>query len=278
MTLRVAFQGEVGAYSHLAAKEALGESIELVPCVSFDDVFEATESGGVDRAVVPIENTLGGTIHRNYDLLLRHSLHIVGEDSLRIAHCLIAAPGVDLKDIVLVRSHPQALAQCEHRLRELGLKSEVAYDTAGSVKDLAESGRRDQAALASPLAAQVHGLAVLLQDMQDHQANHTRFLILGRSPLEKIPRGDLKVSVAFSLKNLPGALFKALAVFALRDLDLTKLESRPLPGKTWEYMFYLDFVTDDFEERGKRAIDHLGEICGMIRVLGVYPRNDAVGQ
>ena len=183
MTLRVAFQGEVGAYSHLAAKEALGESIELVPCVSFDDVFEATESGGVDRAVVPIENTLGGTIHRNYDLLLRHSLHIVGEDSLRIAHCLIAAPGVDLKDIVLVRSHPQALAQCEHRLRELGLKSEVAYDTAGSVKDLAESGRRDQAALASPLAAQVHGLAVLLQDMQDHQANHTRFLILGRSPL-----------------------------------------------------------------------------------------------
>lgn len=272
MSLRVAFQGERGAYSHLAAQALLGASIELLPCASFDEVFEAVASGSADRGVVPVENSLAGTIHRVYDLLLRHPLHLVGEHALRVAHSLIAAPGVTLADVRVVLSHPQALAQCEHQLRALGLVGEVAYDTAGAVKLLAESGRRDAAALASPLAAEVYGMQVLREEMQDHEHNFTRFAVLSREPLTERPPGDLKVSVALSLQNEPGALFKALAVFALRNLDLTKIESRPLPGRAWEYLFYVDFVTDDFAGKGQRALGHLEEICGMLKLLGVYPR------
>jgi prephenate dehydratase len=270
--MRVGFQGELGAYSHLAAREVIGAAVEVVPCVSFDDVFERLEAGDVDRGIVPVENSLAGTIHRVYDLLLRHSLHIVAEHVLKIAHSLIVAPGVELSQVEAVLSHPQALAQCEHRLREMGLPTEAAYDTAGSVKQLSESGRCDAAALASELAAEVYGMRVLRSDMQDHADNYTRFVVLAREPLASHPEGPLKVSVAFSLKNEPGGLFKALAVFALRDLDLTKLESRPIPGRTWEYMFYLDFITDDYAGTGQRAIAHLEEICGMLQVLGVYPR------
>lgn len=270
MTMRVAFQGEVGAYSHLAAQELLGADMEVVPCVSFDDVFSAVEEARVDRGIVPIENSLGGTIHRNYDLLLRHALNIVAEHSLQISHCLIGRPESRLENVRIVRSHPQALAQCEHRLRAMGVKEEVAYDTAGSVKELAGTDRPDVAALASRLAAQVYGMKILQHDMQDHANNHTRFLVLAREASGATPSGLAKASVAFSLKNVPGALFKALAVFALRDIDLTKLESRPIPGQTWNYMFYLDFVTDDFAGRGQRAIEHLKEISVMLRVLGVY--------
>ncbi|MBK8480690.1 MAG: prephenate dehydratase [Proteobacteria bacterium] len=272
MSLRVAFQGERGAYSHLAAQALLGPNVEVLPCVSFDEVFDTVASGAAERGVVPVENSLAGTIHRVYDLMIRHSLHIVGEHALRIAHSLIAAPGVALEDVRVVLSHPQALAQCEHRLRALGLKSEVAYDTAGAVKLLAESGRRDAAALASPLAAEVYGMQVLREELQDHEHNYTRFAVLNREALTERPSGDLKISVALSLHNEPGALFKALAVFALRNLDLTKIESRPLPGRTWEYLFYIDFVSDDFANKGRRALGHLEEICGMLKVLGVYPR------
>lgn len=287
MSQRVAYQGEPGAYSDLAAREALGREIETVPCESFDAVFERLAAGEVERAVVPVENSLAGTIHRVYDLLLRHDLSIVGERTLAISHCLIAAPGVHLADIRVVRSHPHALAQCEHRLRELGLAVEVAADTAGAVKALAASGRRDAAALASAWAAEVYGLDVLQTAMEDHVHNYTRFIVLARDataePLEALDGADdadapteLKVSVAFSLDaNVPGALFRALAVFALRDLDLTKIESRPLPGEeSWAYMFHLDFVTDDFAARGARALEHLGEVAPVVELLGVYPRDD----
>jgi prephenate dehydratase len=157
----------------------------------------------------------------------------------------------------------------------MGLTEEAAYDTAGSVKELAESGRPDTAALASRLAASVYGMQIMQPEMQDHENNQTRFLLLAREAQQQGVEGPLKASVAFSLKNMPGALFKALAVFALRDIDLTKLESRPLPGETWNYMFYLDFVVEDYDERGRRAIDHLQEISTMLRVLGVYPRAGA---
>lgn len=287
MTLRVAYQGEPGAYSDLAAREALGGAIETVPCESFDAVFERLAAGEVERAVVPVENSLAGTIHRVYDLLLRHDLSIVGERTLTISHCLIAAPGVALEEIEVVRSHPHALAQCEHRLRNLGLAVEVAADTAGAVKTLAASGSRNAAALASAWAAEVYGLSVLQTAMEDHVHNYTRFIVLARdATAETLDTGhesdeadgpaELKVSVAFSLDaNVPGALFRALAVFALRDLDLTKIESRPLPGEeSWAYMFHLDFVTDDFMARGARALEHLGEVAPVVELLGVYPRDD----
>jgi prephenate dehydratase len=278
-SLRVAFQGERGAYSDLAARRTFGDDIDTVPVHTFDDVFEAVAAGTVHRGVVPIENALAGTIHRNYDLMQRHDLQIIGETYLPVSHCLIAAPGVAVEDIRLVRSHPQALAQCEHTLRAMGVAEEAAYDTAGAVKDLAASGERDVAAIASRFAAHVYGMAVVRADVQDWPHNATRFLSLSRAPVAPADQAEraLKVSLAFSLKSVSGALFKALAIFALRDLDLTKLESRPLPERPWDYTFYLDFVTDDFDGAATRAIENLREIAVDLTVLGRYPRNDSYG-
>ncbi|MBI3244577.1 MAG: prephenate dehydratase [Chloroflexi bacterium] len=269
--MRVAFQGERGAYSEAAAIAYFGESIQPVPCPSFDEVFEGVESGAVERGAIPIENSLAGSIHRNYDLLLRHNLHIVGEKIFRVKHCLIAHPGVALADVKQVWSHPQALAQCEHFVKRLGATIEATYDTAGSVKLLKEAGRRDVAAIASRRAAEVYEMQILEEGVEDDAANFTRFLVLSRQPEPT----DLpsKTSIVFSLRNTPGALFKALSVFALRDLDLTKIESRPIPGKTWEYSFYLDFAGNTAEPVTARALDHLQEIATTMRVLGSYPRD-----
>ena len=274
--MKVAFQGVEGAYSHLAARAIFGVDAQFVPSGSFDHVFERVEQGEADYGVVPVENTVAGTIHRTYDLLLHSSLSIVGEYSQQVQHCLIAMPNVSLDEVKVVISHPQALAQCERNLRELGLNPEAGTNTAGSVKAIAESGRRDAAALASRFAAETYGMNVLREGMQDHPHNFTRFVRLCPSPLQpsEADAGPIKASVAFSLKNEPGALFKALAVFTLRDIDLTKLESRPIPGTAWEYMFYLDFVTDDFQGKGSRALEHLQEICTMFKLLGAYRRQD----
>jgi prephenate dehydratase len=267
----VAFQGERGAYSEMAALAALGEGIIPVPNRSFDEVFESVESGKTDLGLVPIENSLAGSIHRNYDLLLRHSLYIIGETQLRIAHCLIANPGVALDEIKIVRSHPQALAQCEHHLTEMGLVAEAAYDTAGSVRDLKESGERDVAALASRLASEVYEMNILREEMEDDRLNFTRFLVLSRTPV--VPEGESKTSIVFALNNEPGGLFRAMACFALRDIDLTKIESRPIPGSPWEYRFYLDFVGDGSNGPSKKALDHLAERAAELRILGTYPRS-----
>jgi prephenate dehydratase len=272
---RVAFQGERGAYSEMAALNALSDDIEPVPCRSFDVVFEKVQASECDLGLVAVENSLAGSIHRNYDLLLRHQLHIVGETQLRIEHCLIANPGVALDDIRLVRSHPQALAQCEHHLSEMGVESEIAYDTAGSVRDLKESGEQDVAALASRLAAEIYGMQVLREDMEDNQLNYTRFLVLALKPVH--PTGEVKTSIVFALQNRPGVLFRAMACFALRDIDLTKIESRPLPGSPWEYRFYLDFVGSQHHGAGPQALNHLREMATELRVLGSYPRQVWVG-
>ncbi len=273
---RVAFQGERGAYSEMAALDALGEGIVPVPCRTFDEVFDSVEAGENDLGLVPIENSLAGSIHRNYDLLLRHGLHIVGETQLRIEHCLIANPGVKLSDVKVVRSHPQALAQCERHLAEMGVVAEAAYDTAGSVRDLRDGGARDAGALASRLAAGVYGMAILRESMEDNQQNYTRFLALGREPVD--PPGESKTSIVFALKNEPGALFRAMACFALRDIDLTKIESRPRPGSPWEYHFYLDYIGHRDRGPGQRALDHLAEVATELRVLGTYPRGVWVPQ
>ena len=277
--MKVAFQGERGAYSEAASIAYFGERIEPVPCESFDLVFESVETGLTEHGIIPIENSLAGSIHRNYDLLLRHNLHIVGEKIFRVRHCLIAHPDVVMADIRQVWSHPQALAQCEHYIKRLGATIEATYDTAGSVKLLKESGRKEVAAIASRRAAEVHEMQILEEGVEDDDANFTRFLVLSRQPdpstsLRAGPTDQSsKTSIVFSVRNIPGALFKALSVFALRDLDLTKIESRPIPGKTWEYSFYLDFVGNIAEPVSARALEHLREIATTMRVLGSYPRD-----
>ncbi|HOA24405.1 MAG TPA: prephenate dehydratase [Aggregatilineales bacterium] len=267
--VRVAFQGERGAYSEMAVRGLLPHA-EPVPYRTFDEVFTSVEAGDAALGLVPIENSLAGSIHRNYDLLLRHSLYIVGETQLHVEHCLIANPGTALDEIKVVRSHPQALAQCERRLTELGVRVEAAYDTAGSVRDLKASGDRHAAAIASRLAAEVYGMEILCEGLEDDGQNFTRFLLLAREPVT--PTGESKTSIVFALQNQPGALFRALACFALRDVDLTKIESRPLPGMPWKYRFYLDFLGSQHDDAPRRALAHLAEITTELRVLGSYPR------
>jgi prephenate dehydratase len=267
--MRVAFQGEPGAYSEQAVFNYFGDA-ETQPSESFDGVFDSVVSGACEAGLIPIENSLAGSIHQNYDLLLRHDLYIVGEYLLRVQHCLIALPGVTKADIKRVVSHPQALGQCAAYLRGFGVKVESAYDTAGSVKMLKESGARDTAAIASRRAAEIYGMQILEEGIEDNEENFTRFLAISKTAVK--PEGEAKTSIVFTLKNQPGALFKALSVFALRDIDLTKIESRPLQGKPWEYLFYIDFIGATHEETARKALDHLGEYALMLRVLGSYPR------
>lgn len=268
--MRVAFQGEQGAYSEQAVFHYFGD-IETLPCPSFDMVFDSVVSDACDAGLIPIENSLAGSIHQNYDLLLRHELHITGEYLLRVQHCLIALPDAKKEHIKKVISHPQALGQCAAYLRGLGVKTESVYDTAGSVKMIKESGAQDTAAIASRRAAEIYGMQILEEGVEDNAENYTRFLAIAKKAVK--PEGEAKTSIVFTLKNQPGALFKALSVFALRDIDLTKIESRPLQGKPWEYLFYIDFVGATQEETARRALDHLGEYALMLRVLGSYSRH-----
>lgn len=267
--MKIAFQGEPGAYSEQAVFNYFG-GVETLPCESFDVVFDSVVSGVCDAGLIAIENSLAGSIHQNYDLLLRHDLHIIGEYPLRVQHCLIAAPGLTKVDIKKVISHPQALGQCAAYLRKLGVKTESVYDTAGSVKMLKESGTRDTAAIASRRAAEIYGMQILEEGVEDNPENYTRFLAISKTAMK--PEGEAKTSIVFTLRNQPGALFKALSVFALRDIDLTKIESRPLQGKPWEYLFYIDFIGATTEDTTRKALDHLGEYALMLRVLGSYPR------
>jgi prephenate dehydratase len=275
----VVFQGERGAYSDAAAVAYFGESVQPVPCPSFEAVFDAVTDSSADRGIIPVENSLAGSIHRNYDLLLRYDLTIVGEIQIRIAHHLMALPGVSLADVRRVYSHPQALAQCERSLDELLPHAErvPAYDTAGSANILREENIRDGAAIASRRAADFYDMSVLRDDLEDDPENYTRFLILSQEPA--VPEGSAKTSIVFSMDNVPGALFKSLAVFALRDIDLTKIESRPLQGtykspsgKRWQYFFYIDFAGSIHETHCRNALNHLQEITTFFRVLGSYPR------
>jgi prephenate dehydratase len=268
---RIGFQGEGGAYSEAAARALYGDGVETVPYASFDAVFEAVESGACDLGVVPVENSLAGSIHRNYDLLLEHQLYIVAEHNLRVSHCLIAHPGVPLSDIRRVYSHPQALAQCERSLRALeGIEVIAAHDTAGSVRLVKENGWRDAAAIAGEQAAALYDMQVLKYAFEDEKTNYTRFIAIGREPVS--PEANAKTSLAFAGRNEPGLLFKCMSAFALRNIDLAKIESRPLRGVPWEYIFYLDFSGSVAEERCQRALDQLREMATFVRVFGSYPR------
>jgi prephenate dehydratase len=271
----VAFQGEAGAYSEQAALEFFApSSVETCPCPSFEQAFQAVTEAACSHGVLPIENSLAGSIHRNYDLMLQHNLHIVGEYPLRVQHCLLALPGTRIEDLRHIHSHPQALAQCEKNLKHLGVELQPEADTAGSARLVREWQDAHAGALASKRAAQVNGLQILAENMEDDPANYTRFLVLAPRPIESADpdRGDYKTSVVFSLKNAPGVLFKALGVFALREIDLTKIESRPIPGSPWEYLFYIDFAGHKDQRNCQRALEHLQELAVYLRVLGSYPR------
>jgi len=282
----VAYQGEPGAYSEQAALDFFNTFAQPQPHQSFDDVFDSVTSARCEYGVVPVENSLGGSIHRNYDLLIRHNLHIIGEVIVRVRWYLYTLPGVQLSEIKRVMSHWQALAQTEQSLSRLlpQAEREQVYDTAGSVKMLAEEGRRDTAAIAGRRAQTLYGLPILIEGIEDDSTNFTRFIVLAREPVPSSSaahpahpgnaRGAFRTSIVFATRNEPGALFKSLAVFALRDIDLCKIESRPLQGSPWEYLFYLDFVGSADQSNSQRALDHLREFATILRVLGSYPRAD----
>jgi arogenate/prephenate dehydratase len=264
--VRLAYQGEPGAYSEAAALQYGGPHAETLPCPSFEDVFDAVSRKKATHGVVPLENSIGGTIHRNYDLLLDHDLTICGEVELDVVHCLQALPGTKVGDVKVVYSHPQALAQCERYLKDLGASVEAVYDTAGGAKLVAEKKLAGAAALASRRAADVFGLEVLQEAVQDFEYNITRFAIIGGAP----PADANKTTIVFALPSTPGALFKALSVFALRDINLTKLESRPMRGRPWEYLFYVEVDAPRSDLGCARALTHLAEFARWTRVLGTY--------
>lgn len=271
--LRIGYQGEPGAYSEAACLALFGDAIDAVPCDSFDQVFAGVEGGQFDYGVVPVENSLAGSIHRNYDLLLQHALHIIAEHNLRVSHCLIAHPGTRLDQIRRVYSHPQALAQCEQSLSSLtDIEIHATYDTAGSVKMVKEGGDPHAAAIASARAAEIYGMDVLVHEFEDEKANYTRFVAISREPVTPGPEIEAKTSIAFAGVNRPGLLWRCLSAFALRDIDLSKIESRPLKGVPWQYVFYVDFAGGPHEETARRALEHLREMTTFVRVFGSYPR------
>jgi prephenate dehydratase len=272
---KVAFQGELGAYSELAAHEYFGNGVSVIPKETFSDVFKAVVSGEADHGVLPFENSLTGSIHENYDLMLDHDLVITGEIKLRIVHNLIVNKGVKQSDIKRVYSHPQALSQCKDFLAGLGGVELVSvYDTAGAARELKKSGSREDAAIASAQAAADYDLEIVASGIESNHMNYTRFHVLSRE-LNK-EAADSKTSILFSMKNIPGGLFKSLSVFALRDIDLYKIESRPLHGTPWKYIFYLDFDGDIRQDVIKKAIAHLEEIAAFLKILGSYPKGKEV--
>jgi len=276
---RVAFQGERGAFSEEAILRLLGPDVEVVPCAWFDAVFKSLASGDVDAAVIPIENTLHGSVHENYDHLLQFDMRIIGETSVRIVHNLLAPPGMTMSKVRRVYSHPVALNQCLKFLADHPEMERVPfYDTAGSVKMVMEEKPEGAAAIASSRAAGIYGARVLKRSIEDDQQNFTRFFLLRRhdeEPLVAEAKRGWKTSLVFTTsRNQAGSLFRSLSAFALRDLSLTKIESRPLRGKPWEYLFYLDFLGNISDDKCQKALGHLGELADFLRVLGSYPRAD----
>lgn len=266
----VAFQGEIGAYSEEAAFQFFGSSIEVKPCESLDDVFKVVEQGEANFGVVPIENSLEGSISRVYDLLLDSSLRVCGEIELRVVHCLIANPGARVDLIRRVYSHPQALGQCQAFLRHLNCELIPTYDTAGSVKMVKEMGIVDGAAIASARAAEIYGMEIIAREIEDNPNNFTRFFIL--SQRDSPPSGNDKTSIVFSVKHKPGALYEFLRELATRNINLTKIESRPTRQKPWEYNFYLDFEGHREDKAPREALESLRNSSIFVKVLGSYPK------
>ncbi len=267
---RVAFQGEIGAYSEEACFHFFGPGVQVKPLETLDEVFKAVEQGDVRYGVVPVENSLEGSISRVYDLLLSSSLKVGGEIELRIMHCLIANPSASLDTIKRVYSHPQALGQSQAFLRHLNSELVSTYDTAGSVKLIKEQNIKDGAAVASARAAEIYGMKILAREIEDNPNNFTRFFILARE--DSPATGSDKTSIVFSVKHQPGALFAVLEAFADGNISLTKIESRPTRQKAWEYNFYLDFEGHRQDASVKTALRRVEKQALFLKILGSYPK------
>ncbi|MGB6386998.1 MAG: prephenate dehydratase [Terriglobales bacterium] len=268
--MKIAIQGELGSFSHEAA-EAMLSRATVVPCTRSLEVFDRVTRGSVDGAVIPIENSLAGSVAEHFDLLLGRDVHIVREFRLRIVHNLIGLPSAKLGDVRRVFSHPVALDQCRDLFaKNPRLEPVPFYDTAGSVKHVVAEGLRDAAGIASRRASEVYGGMILKAGIEDDKKNFTRFFLIRRGKL-RATRGADKTSLAFSVKNIPGVLFKALSVFALRDISLSKIESRPMRGRPWEYVFFVDLLRGD-DEDSRNALRHLSEVAELVKVLGIYPQ------
>jgi len=278
--MKVAIQGELGAFSHEAAERMLPRCT-VVPCARSVEVFDRVANGSVGAAVIPIENTLAGTVAEHADLMLTREVFIQAEYLLRIVHKVIASPGVRLGSLRRVLSHPVALDQCRDFFRRHPkIEAVPFYDTAGSVKHVIAEKLQDAGGIAGKQAAREYSGSILQSGVEDDKRNFTRFFLirkLGKTAKKMgsdyhrlIPRGANKTSIVFKVKNVPGALFKSLSVFALRDISLSKIESRPMRGRPWEYVFYVDFLRGD-DEPARNALRHLGEVAEFVKVLGVYP-------
>ncbi len=271
--MKIAIQGELGSFSHEAA-EAMLPRASVVPCARSPEVFDRVKRGTVNGAVIPIENSLAGSVAEHFDLLLSRDVYIVREFRLRIVHNLIALPGTKFRDVRRVFSHPVALDQCRDLFaRNPELEAVPFYDTAGSVKHVVAESLRDAAAIASRRAAEVYAGKILKAGIEDDKKNFTRFFLIRRGKPRAARDAD-KTSLAFSVRNIPGALFKALSVFALRDISLSKIESRPLRGRPWEYVFFVDLLRGD-DEASRNALRHLSEVAELVKVLGIYPESES---
>jgi prephenate dehydratase len=280
--MKVAIQGELGSFSHEAAERMLPRCT-VVPCARSVEVFDRIDNGSAGAAVIPIENTLAGTVAEHADLMLARDVFIQAEYLLRIMHNVIAMPGVRMNSLRRVLSHPVALDQCRDFFRRHPkIEAVPFYDTAGSVKHVIANQLKDSGGIAGQKAASEYSGNILQAGIEDDKRNFTRFFMirkLGRGARKKkgsadyhdlIPRGANKTSIVFQVKNAPGALFKSLSVFALRDISLSKIESRPMRGRPWEYVFYVDFLRGD-DEPARNALRHLGEVAEFVKVLGIYP-------
>jgi len=265
----VAYQGERGAYSEDAVAALFGDAVEPLPCLEFRDAFEAVDTGQATHAVVPVENSIEGTVAQVNDLLLEHDLTVAGEVIMVVDHCLIANPKAKLEHIKVVYSHPQALGQCRRFLsRHPAWKQVPAYDTAGSVKMIRERGRKDEAAIASRRSARIYGMKVLAEGIQTDHENYTRFFVVEKHP-RRIEGAD-KTSIAFVAKNVPGSLHACLGEFAKRGINLTKLESRPRSARPWNYVFYADFEGSMEDSKVRDAVGALVTTAGFVKVFGFY--------
>jgi len=268
--VKVAFQGERGAYSESAVYTFFGDKAEVKPCRDLTEVFESVDKQEVPVGVVPVENSLEGSVNQTYDLFLTHNLKVSGEIIIRISHCLIATPNTSLKAVKTVYSHPQALAQCRSFLERLGSELVPTYDTAGSVKMLKEKGLKDAAAVASEKAAEIYGMKILAREIEDTPTNYTRFFVISKNDSPRT--GKDKTSIIFAATHKPGSLYNALGEFAKRDINLAKIESRPTRQKPWEYNFYLDFEGHRNEERCAAVLNALEKYATFIKILGSYPK------
>jgi prephenate dehydratase len=267
--MKVGFQGELGAYSEEAIIQHFGDEAQPVPRTYLKDVFDAVENGEADLGLVPAENSLEGSIVRTFDLLLERDLKVMGETILRVVHCLIANKGVALEDVKKVYSHPQALGQSRAYLESHGLEAVSWYDTAGSVQMLKEKGLKD-AAIASARAAEVYDMAVLAKGIETDDENYTRFFVIGKGDVELT--GNDKSTIAYIVDHRPGTLLESLRAFASKRLNLTKIESRPISGKPWEYTFFVEIEAHRDDPMMREALVELEKSSNFIKVLGSYPR------